>query len=106
MPIYTPADLDPDWVDPSLKNSTDPHIVNDFEFINQDGILVNEQTVEGKIYIAEFFFTTCPGICPTLQNIQKFKMIMDDNDILILSHTVYLSMIQWQYYMLLQNKTI
>ena len=32
LPIYTPADLDPDWVDPSLKNSTDPHIVNDFEF--------------------------------------------------------------------------
>ena len=91
LPIYTPADLDPDWVDPSLKNSTDPHIVNDFEFINQDGILVNEQTVEGKIYIAEFFFTTCPGICPTLtKHTKKIQNeFMDDNDILILSHTVY-----------------
>ncbi len=62
LPIYTPADLDPDWVDLSLKNSTDPHVVNDFEFVNQNGLIVNEQTIEGKIYIAEFFFTNCQGI--------------------------------------------
>ena len=91
LPIYNPADLDPDWVDLSLKNSTDPHVVNDFEFINQNGLVVNQQTVEGKIYIAEFFFTTCPGICPTL--IKHTKKIqnefMNDNDVLILSHTVF-----------------
>ena len=91
LPIYTPADLDPDWVDSSLKNSTDPHVVDNFEFVNQNGVVVNEQTVEGKIYIAEFFFTTCPGICPTL--IKHTKKIQDeflnDHDVLILSHTVY-----------------
>ncbi len=91
LPIYTPADLDPDWVDSSLKNSTEAHVVNDFEFINQNGLVVNEQTIEGKIYIAEFFFTTCPGICPIL--IKHTKKIQDeflnDHDILILSHTVY-----------------
>ena len=46
LPIYTPADLDPDWVDLSLKNSTEPHVVNDFEFINQNGLVVNEETIE------------------------------------------------------------
>tara|TARA_B110000438_G_scaffold303088_1_gene363067 strand:- start:686 stop:1366 length:681 start_codon:yes stop_codon:yes gene_type:complete len=91
LPIYTPADLDPDWMDPSLKNSTEPHVVNDFEFINQNGLVVNEQTVKGKIYIAEFFFTTCPGICPILtKHTKKIQdEFLNDHDILILSHTVY-----------------
>ncbi len=91
LPIYTPADLDPDWVDSSLKNSTEAHVVNDFEFINQNGLVVNEQTIEGKIYIAEFFFTTCPGICPILtKHTKKIQdEFLNDHDILILSHTVY-----------------
>ena len=91
LPIYTPADLDPDWVDQSLKNSTKPHVVKDFEFINQNGLVVNEHTVEGKIYIAEFFFTTCPGICPTLtKHTKKIQdEFLNDDDVLILSHTVY-----------------
>ena len=91
LPIYTPADLDPDWVDLSLKNNTDPHVVDNFEFINQNGLVVNEKTVEGKIYIAEFFFTTCPGICPTLtKHTKKIQNeFINDNDVLILSHTVF-----------------
>ena len=91
LPIYAPADLDPDWVDSSLKNSTDPHVVDDFEFINQNGLVVNEQTIEGKIYIAEFFFTTCPGICPMLtKHTKKIQdEFLNDHDVLILSHTVY-----------------
>ena len=78
-------------MDQSLKNSTEPHVVKDFEFINQNGLVVNENTVEGKIYIAEFFFTTCPGICPTLtKNTKKVQdEFLNDDDVLILSHTVY-----------------
>ena len=49
LPIYTPADLDPDWVDESILNSTWPHIVQDFEFINQNGKIIDERTVSGKI---------------------------------------------------------
>ena len=75
LPIYTPADLDPDWVDLSLKNSTDPHVVDNFEFINQNGLVVNEKTVEGKIYIAEFFLRLVQEFVLRLQNIPKrFKM--------------------------------
>ena len=91
LPIYAPADLDPDWVDSSLKNSIEPHVIDDFEFINQNGLVVNEQTIEGKIYIAEFFFTTCPGICPILtKHTKKIQdEFLNDHDVLILSHTVY-----------------
>ena len=49
LPIYTPADLDPDWVDESIQNSTAPHIVHDFEFTNQNGNIIDERTVAGKI---------------------------------------------------------
>ena len=91
LPVYTPVDLDPDWVDASLKTSSRTHVVPDFEFTNQDGNIINEKTVSGKIYVAEFFFTTCPGICPTLTKHTKRiqDAFIDDDDILILSHTVY-----------------
>lgn len=91
LPVYTPADLDPDWMDANLKNSSDPHTVPDFEFIDQSGDFVNQTTVENKIYIAEFFFTTCPGICPTLTKHTKRiqDAFLNDEDVMILSHTVY-----------------
>ena len=91
LPINTPADLEPDWFDESILNSTVPHIVQDFEFINQNGKIIDERTVSGKIYVAEFFFTTCPGICPTLTKHTKRiqDAFIDDDDVLILSHTVY-----------------
>jgi protein SCO1/2 len=91
LPVYTPADLDPDWVHESIQNSTEPHVVHNFEFINQNGKIIDEKTVAGKIYVAEFFFTTCPGICPTLTKHTKRIQdeFIDDDDVLILSHTVY-----------------
>ncbi len=45
--------------------------VPDFEFINQNGKIINNKTFEGKVYVAEFFFTTCPTICP----IMNIKMV-------------------------------
>lgn len=64
-------------------------VVQPFAFINQDGQQVTDKDVEGKVYVAEYFFTTCPGICPTMnrnmrQVYDKFK---GEKDFLILSHT-------------------
>jgi protein SCO1/2 len=64
-------------------------VVQPFAFINQDGQKVTDKDVEGKVYVAEYFFTTCPGICPTMnrnmrQVYDKFK---GEKDFLILSHT-------------------
>jgi len=66
------------------------HIAGSFSFINQDGKLVNEKTVEHKIILVEYFFTSCPSICPKMnENIKevyyKFKL---DTGFMILSHTV------------------
>lgn len=64
-------------------------VVQPFAFVNQDGRTVTDKDVEGKVYVAEYFFTTCPGICPTMNNnlrevYEKFK---GEKDFLILSHT-------------------
>ena len=90
LPVYTPADLDSDWVHESIQNSTEPHIVQDFEFINQNGKIIDEQTVAGKIYVVDFFFTSCPSICIDLtKNLQLVQeAFKEDDNILILSHSV------------------
>ncbi|WP_207511223.1 SCO family protein [Longitalea luteola] len=64
--------------------------VQPFSFTNQDGQLVTERHLEGKVYVAEFFFTTCPSICPMLNtNMKKvYDVYKDEPGFMILSHTV------------------
>nr|WP_203256703.1 SCO family protein [Hyunsoonleella ulvae] len=66
------------------------HKIPEFAFINQKGDTVTNDTFKGKIYIADFFFTSCPGICPKLTT--NMKAIQDtytlDDDVMLLSHTV------------------
>lgn len=63
--------------------------VKPFTFKNQDGKLVSEQNVHGKVYVAEYFFTSCTGICPILNTNMKgiYETYKDEPDFLILSHT-------------------
>ncbi|MBL7737282.1 MAG: SCO family protein [Chitinophagaceae bacterium] len=63
--------------------------VRPFSFVNQDGKQVSERDVEGKVYVAEYFFTTCNGICPILNNNMKrvYEKFKDEPDFVILSHT-------------------
>lgn len=67
------------------------HSVAPFKFINQDGIYVTDKNYEGKIYVADYFFTTCKSICPKmaneLQRIQE-KFQYSKGLVQILSHTV------------------
>ncbi len=64
-------------------------VVQPFSFINQDGKPVTDKDVEGKVYVAEYFFTTCPGICPTMNTNMKrvYEKFKDEKNFLILSHT-------------------
>lgn len=64
-------------------------VVQPFSFVNQDGQRFTNKDVEGKVYVAEYFFTTCPGICPTMNtNMNKvYKRFKGNKDFLILSHT-------------------
>jgi len=64
--------------------------VRDFSFLNQNGERITNKDVEGKVYLAEFFFTTCPGICPKMNtNLRPiYEKYKSNPDFLILSHTV------------------
>jgi len=64
--------------------------VRDFSFLNQNGERITNKDVEGKVYLAEFFFTTCPGICPKMNtNLRPiYEKYKNNPDFLILSHTV------------------
>src|SRR5690349_3879538 len=64
--------------------------VQPFSFVNQNGQEVTQQEVKGKVYVAEYFFTTCKGICPKMnRNMKKvYETFKDEGDFLILSHTV------------------
>ncbi len=63
--------------------------VEDFSFVNQDGKKITDREVEGKVYVAEYFFTTCKGICPVMNaNMRRvFEVFKDEPDFMILSHT-------------------
>lgn len=78
--------------DEDLSKSLLPVInanVQDFSFTNQNGKVVSERNVEGKVYVAEYFFTTCKGICPKMNaNMRRvYDAYKDEPDFLILSHT-------------------
>jgi protein SCO1/2 len=66
------------------------HKVGAFAFTNQDGKTVTNKDLDGKIYVAEYFFTTCKSICPKMNdNMAKvFQEFRGNNDFMILSHTV------------------
>lgn len=63
--------------------------VQPFSFTTQDGQPFTEKEVAGKVYVAEYFFTHCPGICPQMNaNMKKvFERFKGEKDFLILSHT-------------------
>lgn len=90
LPIYSPAMINPDLVDESKQSVTKGHKISSFNLINQDNVAVSEKDFDNYYYVADFFFTTCPTICPNmssqLQRVQeKFS---EDDDFKILSHTV------------------
>ncbi|MCE7040969.1 SCO family protein [Dyadobacter sp. CY312] len=61
-----------------------------FSFVNQNGDTITEQIVKDKIYVADFFFTTCPTICPVMkkQMLKVYEKFKDNGDVMILSHTI------------------
>jgi len=64
--------------------------VQPFSFTDQDGKTITEKNVEGKVYVTEYFFTTCKGICPKMNTNMKqiYQAYKNDSSFLILSHTV------------------
>lgn len=90
LPYYNEATFTPHWISVDDYNLDTFHKISPFSLVNQDGQNVTEKTFEDKIYVADFFFTSCPGICPKMtanMNILQEEFLKDD-DVLLLSHSV------------------
>lgn len=90
LPIYNPADINPKLVDYSLRGKSRNHKVSDFKLINQNGNIITHKDYEGKIYVADFFFTRCQTICLLMAynmgELQEYYR--NEEDVMFLSHSV------------------
>lgn len=88
--VHNPININPELVDVSLQGISENHKVMDFELINQNGEVITQNNYKDKIYVADFFFSSCPTICPIMtNNMAKIqKEFLDDKDILLLSLSV------------------
>lgn len=68
LPIYSPRDINPELVDSTVQHIGNDHKIADFAFTNQNGKIITQKEYENKIYVADFFFTTCPTICPKMSD--------------------------------------
>lgn len=90
LPYYDSAQFTPLWLDSGDDAIAQLHQVGEFSLTNQHGDTIDSRTTEGKIYVTSFFFSTCPGICPTLKSkLSRVQETFADNDaVLILSHSI------------------
>ncbi len=90
LPVYQPAMVNFELVDSTIQHQKKYHTIADFSLINQNGKTITQKDYENKIYIADFFFTTCPTICPVMtENMAVIqKEILNDDDVMLLSHSV------------------
>ncbi|MDQ6528649.1 SCO family protein [Flavobacterium sp. LHD-85] len=91
LPIYNPADVNPELVDSTVQYKSKYHTIADFSFINQNGDTITQKNYEGKIYVADFFFTTCGSICPKMSTnlVDVQKAVLNNPKVMLLSHTVF-----------------
>jgi len=91
LTVINPYDVNPKLVDSSLIHVRSGHTVGDFEFTNQYGDAITQSDLDNKIYVVNYFFTTCGTICPIMN--QQMKRVQDefesDNWLMLLSHTVW-----------------
>jgi protein SCO1/2 len=90
LPYYTSADFTPHWIGASANELKSIPRIAPFVLFNQNGERITEQTFAGKIYVADFIFTSCGGICPAMtSNMRQVQeAFKDDSEVLLLSHSV------------------
>jgi protein SCO1/2 len=91
LPIYNPSMVNPELVDSTVQYISKYHSISDFSFTNQNGKIITQKDYEGKIYVADFFFTTCGSICPkmTTNLVEVQKAFINNPKVMLLSHTVF-----------------
>lgn len=90
LPFFNSADFTPVWIVKSDPQYVSIHRIPNFTFVDQEGKIVTESNLNGKITVSDFFFTFCPGICPRLtKNMGVLQTAFSgDSSILLLSHSV------------------
>ncbi|MGB1314284.1 MAG: SCO family protein [Bizionia paragorgiae] len=90
LPYYNDASFTPNWLTNTSDDLIGFHKVPNFSFVNQDGQKVTHETFENKIYITDFFFTSCSGICPKMTANMSLiqEAFINDDEVLLLSHSV------------------
>ena len=90
LPVYNPADVNPRLVDESLFHVRKNHSIADFSLINQNGETITQKDYEGKIYVADFFFTRCQTICPIMTNnmVKVQEVFKNEDNVMLLSLSV------------------
>ena len=90
LPIYQPAMVNFELVDSTIQHQKKFHRIADFSLTNQNGKTISHQDYKGKIYVADFFFTTCPTICIAMTDnlIKVQEEIKNNPNIMLLSHSV------------------
>ena len=90
LPIYQPAMVNYELVDNNIQHVKKYHKIAPFSLINQNGKIITEKVYQNKIYVADFFFTTCPSICPKMTENMGLvqEAFIDDNQIQLVSFSV------------------
>jgi protein SCO1/2 len=90
LPFFNQPDWTPEWIEPKDPDYKKIHQIPSFSLVNQEGNSITEKDVEGKIYVANFFFTTCRNICSKMTtNMHLIQdAFADDEQIYLLSHSV------------------
>ena len=90
LPYYISPDLTPLWISAKSDSFSHIHTIPAFSFMNQDGKMFGKENLAGKIYVANFIFTTCGSICPRMT--ANFYLLQQafarDNDVMLISYTV------------------
>ena len=92
LPVINPIDLEKEMVDPSvlMERKGYGHTIGDFSFQNQNNETITNNDIEGKVFVAEYFFTTCLSICPIMNaEMQRvYEKYKSQDDFVVLSFTV------------------
>ncbi|MGY8927618.1 MAG: SCO family protein [Flavobacteriales bacterium] len=93
LPVINPTDLEPEMVDPDvlIDRKGYGHTIGDFSFLDQNGQRISNEDIDDKVFVAEYFFTTCGSICPIMNEemTRVHEMYKSHEDFRILSFTVH-----------------
>lgn len=90
LPFYETADFTAEWIAPAEPRYRSIHTIAPFSLVDQEGVVVSNETLRRKIYVANFFFTRCQDVCPRMAvGLRKVQSAFrDDAAVVLVSHTV------------------